>query len=173
MQPLITTFRNIFTDNETLSQVFIKEKMECFGLEDEIRTVKVAGETAIPYGTYPLGFHESPKFSDLFYFSEKQNKLIRAETFKKLATKLRQDFVHHKVIHIQNVPNFQFILIHPLNTEDETEGCLGLGKKIGKLNGKPAILESVAAYLDFYPKVYQEIKKGLELKNQKTILFKN
>ena len=51
----ITVERFTSDAETTLSTVFVDGKFACFGLEDEYRTEKVAGETRIPAGTYKVG----------------------------------------------------------------------------------------------------------------------
>ena len=41
------------------------------------------------------------------------------------------------------------LLFHILNQEDESEGCIGLGKMVGNINGKRAILGSGDAFKEF------------------------
>lgn len=95
-------------------------------LEDEHRTVKVAGETRIPFGVYELAFRE--ELTPL-------TKVYRE----------RHDFFKWH-LELKNVPGFTGIYIHPLNNDDQTEGCIGIGYQTG--NWK--IWESVKAYRDFY-----------------------
>ena len=79
----------------------------CYTLEDEKREEKKMGETRIPAGTYDLslrmvgGFHK--KYSKRFGDS------------------------HRGMLHITNVPGFEYILIHCGNTDEHTAGCLLVG----------------------------------------------
>lgn len=41
------------------------------------------------------------------------------------------------------------LLFHVLNQEDESAGCIGLGKMVGSINGKRAILGSGDAFKEF------------------------
>jgi hypothetical protein len=66
------------SDDATLGTLTIDGVFECYTLEDPVRVVddnadgvidaaevarvKIPGATAIPYGTYPIEMHRSPKF---------------------------------------------------------------------------------------------------------------
>lgn len=52
---------------------------------------------------------------------------------------------YKNVWRLEYVPGRSAILIHAGNTEDHTQGCILVGKSIGKLSGKPAVLSSRAA----------------------------
>lgn len=119
-----------------IGRVYINGEYFCFSIEDAARTTKIKGETCIPLGTYPLGTRFSPRFSKAY---------------------------NHDMIWVQNVPDFEFILIHWGNTISDTEGCLIIGNKIGIVNQKDAVLNSRATYLKFYDKVINQIKEGEQL----------
>jgi hypothetical protein len=55
-----------------------------------------------------------------------------------------------KSLMIKDVPKFDKILIHTGNTEDDTMGCLIVGKRIGTLNNKRAVLDSKQAFKQLY-----------------------
>jgi len=116
-----------------IGRVFINDEYFCFSIEDASRTTKIKGETCIPLGVYPLSTRFSPHFSKAY---------------------------NHDMIWVQNVPGFEFILIHWGNTISDTEGCLIIGDKIGIVNQKDAVLNSRATYLKFYAKVINQIKAG-------------
>lgn len=71
----LTLIREIFTDKTTIGSLFIDGKFFCYTLEDkdrgltsdmtleEIKKIKVYGETAIPLGSYKLILNASPKFN--------------------------------------------------------------------------------------------------------------
>lgn len=62
----IKVYRRWFGQKETIGQLFLPvNKFFCYTLEDEIRKEKVKGETAIPYGKYPLTLSYSPKFGKI------------------------------------------------------------------------------------------------------------
>ncbi len=137
----IDVVRFEFGKDETLSKVYIDGIFICYAIEDETRAVKVKGETAIPEGTYKVGLRHSPKFSPK---------------------------TGHGMLWVKDVPGFEFILIHTGNTDDDTEGCLILGNRIGQLNGQRAVLDSSVAYRRLYPIVSQAIHEGKEV----TITYK-
>lgn len=58
---------------------------------------------------------------------------------------------------VLDVPERSNILFHAGNTASDTEGCILLGQRYGKLNGKQAILNSSKAFEDFL-----KIMNGIE-----------
>lgn len=163
MKDLITVIRNIFEKDWTISKLFIKGSLDGYSVEDEIRDVKVHGETAISYGRYKLGLRNSPKFSKFFLYSDSQNILIEAKD--KVKYPLIKDFVNHDLIWVLDVPNFEYVLIHWGNTDDDTDGCLIVGSSIGVVNGQQGVIGSKAYYKKFYCKVIKEIKLGNQFIN--------
>ena len=113
-----------------IGRVYVNDQYFCFSIEDAFRTTKIPGETCIPYGVYPLATRYSPRFSKIY---------------------------NHDMIWVQNVPGFEFILIHWGNTISDTEGCLIIGNKIGIVNQKDAVLNSKSTYLRFYNMVINQI----------------
>lgn len=79
----------------------------CHTIEDRIRTgPKVPGETAIPAGRYRIGLRtDSPKFAH--YYD-------------------RWDW-YRGMPHIQNVPGFEWIYLHPGLDHRDSEGCVLVG----------------------------------------------
>lgn len=47
---------------------------------------------------------------------------------------------------LQAVPGFEGVRIHAGNTADDTEGCILPGNSVGEIGGKPAVLQSRAAF---------------------------
>lgn len=130
---LIKVERFIHNKDNTISRVYIDDKLFCFAIEDEKRTTKVKGETCIPDGIYNLSTRWSPKFSSTY---------------------------NHDMIWVKDVPNFEYILVHWGNTDDDTDGCLIVGAKIGIVKGQDAVLSSRDTYLKLYTKVIDKIKLG-------------
>jgi hypothetical protein len=122
-----------FKPDWTIGRLFINGVFVCFTVEDEMRKLKVKGETSIPYGVYPLGLRWSPKFSATF---------------------------NHEMIWIQNVPNFEYVLLHWGNTDDDTDACLIVGDIVGTLKGQAAVLNSKDTYKAVYPFIANHLKSG-------------
>lgn len=57
------------------------------------------------------------------------------------------------VFEVTNVPNRTKVEIHIANTEDDLEGCIGIGEEFGSLNGKLAVLGSARGYAEFITRV--------------------
>ena len=58
----IKILRSALYKDYTIGQLFINERYICNTLEDSVREMKVAGETAIPYGKDEVEVSYSPKF---------------------------------------------------------------------------------------------------------------
>ena len=61
----IVVVRDTFTENSTIGKMLIDGAFFCYTLEDTIRDVKIAGETAIPYGSYKVIVNMSNRFKRL------------------------------------------------------------------------------------------------------------
>ena len=122
-----------------------KRKFLAYTLEDEYRNEKIFGETRIPDGTYKLdlrktgGYHQkySKRFSD----------------------------IHIGMLHVTNVPGFEYILIHCGNTDEHTAGCLLVGdsQENNQVTKDGFIGKSTQAYKRIYPKIAEAIKCGEEV----------
>jgi hypothetical protein len=132
--------RFVSDTDTTISRVNVDTAFVCFGLEDEYREDKVPGETRIPCGTYSValriegGFHE--RYSKRF------------------------PGMHQGMLHITNVPGFQWILIHCGNTDQDTEGCLLVGSQAITEPGDMKIINSESAYKRFYTMVVGAAASG-------------
>lgn len=131
-----------FGADATNSLLFIDGEFECYGLEDEYRDVKVMHETCIPEGEYEIKFRTVGGFHT------------------KYAAKYGA--MHKGMLELQNVPGFQFILIHSGNTDEHTSGCYIVGESQQDLDkGKDGFVGSSGdAYKKLYPKVANALEKG-------------
>ena len=112
-------------DKYTIGKLYIDEKYFCDTLEDpdrglssnmpldEIKKIKVKGETAIPIGTYKINMNIiSPKFKNKSWAKPYNGRIPRLE----------------------NVPGYEGILIHPGSYPEDTQGCILVGKN--KIKGQ-------------------------------------
>ena len=137
--------------NASMSVFQINGVSYCFGIEDEKRDVKVAGETRVPEGTYNVslraegGYHnrESARYKD------------------------KKPGWHQGMLCIYNVSEwkiktpdmvFQYILIHPGNTEKHTNGCYlpNMSASFSTFEGG----SSRVAYEKIYPIIRDAILDG-------------
>lgn len=141
----LTVLRYNSQDDFTQGLLFIDGKFECHTIEDEQRTLKVHSETAIPNGTYEIKLRTEGKFH--------QNYSGKFPLF------------HKGMLHVTNVPGFEYILIHIGNDDDDTAGCL----LVGRGAGYDSIIESTIAYEKMYKKIIPELLAGrkvfIEYKN--------
>lgn len=114
----------------------IDGKFQCYTLEDETRVQKVWGETCIPLGRYKVQLRKEGKFHDQY-----KNKFA---------------MFHKGMLHVTNVPGFEYILIHIGNTDDDTAGCL----LVGRSTSENSIAESTIAYEAMYKKVIAAFDRG-------------
>jgi len=119
-------------------------KFLCYTLEDEDRDKKVQGETCIPEGEYRLGIR------DVGGFHEKYSK--------------RFADIHKGMLHVLNVPNFSYILIHCGNTDEHTAGCLLVGdtQENNNIKTNGFIGKSTKAYMRIYPDIVDAVLSGEE-----------
>ena len=131
--------------NGLLFDVTNGTKFLCYTLEDEKRDVKVMSETRIPAGKYKILLRKEGGF--------------HARYTKKYGS------MHKGMLHVQDVPNFKWILIHTGNTDEHTAGCLILGdsQENNTLVKNGFIGKSTQAYKRIYPPIAEAIEKGEEV----------
>ena len=117
----------------------------CYTLEDEYRDNKVYSETRIPAGIYEI------RFRTVGGFHAKYSKRF-------------QD-IHKGMLHIVDVPGFDYILIHCGNTDEHTAGCLLVGdtQNNNVVEEDGFIGRSTAAYKRIYPKIAKALERGEEV----------
>ena len=112
----------------------------CYTLEDEYRDNKVYSETRIPAGIYEI------RFRTVGGFHAKYSKRF-------------QD-IHKGMLHIVDVPGFDYILVHCGNTDEHTAGCLLVGdtQNNNMVEEDGFIGRSTAAYKRIYPKIAKALE---------------
>lgn len=158
MDSLIKVNRFVFKPDWTIGKVLVNNILDGYSVEDELRDVKIKGETAVDNGTYPLSTRQSPKFSASFLWSDSLKKLIEAKEKPKYIS--TTDWKPHDLIWIKDTPRHELCLIHWGNTDDDTEGCLVVGGSMGVINGQEGVTGSKIYYKKLYEKVYPTIKNG-------------
>mgnify|MGYP003145220366 CR=1 FL=1 len=125
---------------------FKQKKFLAYTLEDEQRDEKVFGETRIPEGTYKLGLRKVGGY--------------HARYSKKF------DDFHIGMLHVLDVPGFEYILIHCGNTDEHTAGCLLVGdsQENNQIKKDGFIGRSVQAYKRIYPRIASALERGEEVK---------
>jgi hypothetical protein len=156
---LITVNRQPSEADCTLSKFFSDDGLITgVGVEDEKRDVKVKGETCIDAGLYDLDLRFSPRFSKEYFRDDKGN-IIHLS--KRTTDALKKQYhTEHELIWVKNVQNFEFILIHWGNTDDDTDGCYIVGSAFGLIKGQAAVLNSRNKYMEIYPIIWRAIKAG-------------
>jgi hypothetical protein len=140
----ITLWRKTVTANSTIGVLDVFGT-GVFTLEDTRRDHKVFGETRIPAGRYRLD--------------------LRNEGGMNARYMVRFNDMHRGMIWLKNVPEFDFIYIHPGNTAKDTLGCI----LVGLARDDDRLISSVAAYKRIYPLIVDAIEDGgcyIEIKDE-------
>lgn len=142
----LTLKRIALRDTYTIGRLYVNGQKFCDTLEDPVRDLnkngwfdngekKIAGNTAIPYGTYEVTLKViSPRFA-------------ASATYASIGGKLPR---------LLNVPHFDGILIHIGNTPKDTEGCILVGENtiVGQ------VLNSKTTFFKLYPILKAASDKG-------------
>ena len=129
-------------DNPHAEGFKCKRKFLAYTLEDEYREEKKYGETRIPEGTYELGLRTTGGYHQKY-------------------TKRFPNF-HIGMLHVLDVPKFDYILIHCGNTHENTAWFLFVGdsQENNQITKNGFIGKSTQAYKRIYPKIAKAIKNG-------------
>ena len=111
-------------------------------------------ETCIPEGTYDIKFRKTGGFDSKY-----------RERYKN---------AHYGMLHLQDVPNFTYILIHAGNTDEHTSGCLIVGETQQDLDRSQDgfIGHSGTAYQKMYKKVAGQLLQGKSVSIEYTTINK-
>lgn len=136
-------------DTYTIGKLYIDNNFFCNTLEDkdrglnnkmpleEVKKIKKPGITAIPTGTYNVRMDVvSPKFSKNSWYLNNCN--------------------GSRMPRLENVIGYQGVLIHPGNTDADSEGCI----LVGKNDVKGKVTKSKDYFLQLYKVLYAAYKKG-------------
>ena len=150
----LTVVRTQFGTDATNGILLIDDIFECYTLEDQYQEVKVMHETCIPEGTYDIEFRKTGGFHAKY-----------SERYKN---------AHYGMLHVQDVPNFTYILIHTGNTDEHTSGCLIVGETQQDLEvSKDGFIgSSTLAYKKMYAKVAGQLLQGKKVTIEYTTINK-
>jgi len=145
----LQVIRTQFGQDATNGMLFVDGLFECYTLEDQYQSVKVMHETCIPEGTYNIKFRTVGGFHTRY--------------------KERYGNSHYGMLWLQDVPGFEYILIHTGNTDEHTSGCLIVGNTQADLdNSKDGF---IGGSRDAYIKLYNKVAKQLLIGNPVTIEY--
>ena len=134
----------ILSENGSLGREFL-----AYTLEDEFREQKVSAETRIPEGTYNVKLRTTGGFHNRY------------------VDKFGADF-HKGMLHVQDVPGFEYILIHTGNTDENTMGCLLVADTSQQNITKDGF---IGASVDAYKRIYSSLAEWLVDGNKLTITY--
>lgn len=166
----VTVLRKPSALDWTLSTFQFDGKEKGVGVEDEKRAIKVPGETRIDNGKYYFDLRISPKFSNEYYRDDQGN-LILAKDRITPELKARYAFPH-ETLWVRDPLNFQFILWHWGNDDDNTDGCYIVGSVFGKSRGQDGVLNSRKKYTEIYPALWRSIREGQKTGKRVTVEYK-
>ena len=130
--------------------IFFQKKFLAYTLEDEYRSEKKYGETRIPEGTYKLGLRTVGGYHGKY-----------KERFKD---------IHIGMLHVTNVPGFEYILIHCGNTDEHTAGCLLVGDS--QENNQITTNGFIGKSTQAYKRIYTDIANAIDCGEDVTITYK-
>ena len=142
-------FETIQQGNE-IDGYFKQKKFLAYTLEDEQRDKKILGETRIPEGTYKMVLRKTGGYHARY--------------------SKRFPHIHIGMLHVLDVPGFEYILIHCGNTDEHTAGCLLVGdsQENNQITKDGFIGKSTQAY----KRIYSRIAEAIECGEKVTITYK-
>lgn len=123
-------------ETSTVGELIVND-LKVFTIEDDFDVQKEPGKTRIQAGRYEIK--------------------LRTEGSTHINYSKRFPSIHKGMLHLQNVPNFEYILIHCGNKSSDTNGCICVGSQ--KINGD-YIAGSEEAYKKIYPMIAGELERG-------------
>ena len=136
-----------FSDDKetTIGLLSINNQFYCYTLEDTFHEVKVAGETRIPAGTYPVQFKKD-----------------KTELTLKYRERYPEWFTFH--LQLQSVPGFDSIYIHNGGDHTHTEGCILVSDSLNVSNEKTFLSNSRETYRRLYGYLREQLDNSIPLR---------
>ena len=138
----ILVLRQYKYENCTISDVYINGAFTCYCLEDKDR-----------------GLRQDMPLADIMKIKVKGQTAIPTGTYNVKIT-YSPKFKKNLPL-VENVPGYSGIRFHPLNTDKDTEGCLGFGWWLGK--------ESIIASKMYTERINRMIADALDLGDTVTL----
>ena len=137
VKDLIIEMNRFYSDREATQGIMrFGDCFPVYTLEDEKRDVKVMNETRIPRGRYEIKLRDAGGMNERY----------------------KDRFPNHRgMLHLQDVPNFEWVYIHIGNHDDQTSGCILVGE--GE-NSAMTVSRSTEAYNRVYAKCLETFNAG-------------
>ena len=141
----------IIQQGNEIDGYFKQKKFLAYTLEEEKRDKKILGETRIPEGVYKMGLRKTGGYHARY--------------------SKRFPHIHIGMLHVLDVPGFEYILVHCGNTDEHTAGCLLVGdsQENNQITKDGFIGKSTQAYKRIYSRIAEAIDCGEDVK----IIYKN
>lgn len=141
----VTLQRFSSNHESTIGLFFIDCDFVCYTIEDEFRTEKVYGDTRIDAGRYKLTLRTVGGFHSRY--------------LKRYGSEF-----HKGMLWLRDVPNFEYVLIHIGNNDDDTAGCILVGNQANNTDVSDGFVsDSRRAYERIYPIIAKELEEGKEV----------
>jgi hypothetical protein len=133
-----------YTDDgqTTLGLLEINNNFYCYTLEDTFHEEKIAGETRIPNGTYPIQFRKEETDLTLRY-----------------RERYPEWFKWH--LQLQGVPGFDSIYIHNGGDHTDTEGCILVSDSLNVSNEKTFLSNSRETFRRIYGYLQEQLNNNI------------
>ena len=147
----LTLIRFSHNNESTLGSLYIDGKPECFILEDQPQQKKVMHETRIPAGTYKIKLRTEGRWN-MKMLGHKNDELRK---------------LHKGMLWLQDVKGFEYILIHPGNTDNDTSGCMIPGTTVThNAYNRGYIANSTEAYINLYRQCIEALNRNEDVRIQ-------
>jgi hypothetical protein len=130
--------------DDTSGLLLINGKYFCFTLEDTFRHKKEAGITRIPAGKYEIKLRKGSPMADRYL----------------------KNYGTEGMLHLQDVPGFEYVYIHIGNTDEDSEGCILVGSmlrfdvKNGLNQLNQIVMNSREVYIELHDLIFSKIERN-------------
>ena len=143
---ILNLLRYSTSDESTLGILCVNNKFVCYTIEDTYREKKIKHHTRIPEGKYQIKYRKEGGF-----YNRYNDKFSDIDNSKGM-------------LHLQDVPNFKYILIHIGNDRTDSSGCILVGSTANDNTTKNGFIgDSTRAYKKIYKIVSAELDKNKDV----------